>query len=397
MTIVAKQCIRVPGLWSAGGSAHAVRRDELLYTAAIGARDAAGAVAAPGDLAAQARQAHADLGRVLAAAGAGWDRVVKLNYYVAPWACTAAGRQALRAVQAEMLPQGRCAALGVALPLPDPDLAIQVEAIATFDADREAFPAGAGGIAAPGFAAAVRSGDKLYGGVQLALPADADPEEPLAVQGSLGEQTLAVYGLQARLLAASGFRREELLQVHQFLTPRRLALAEFQDARARYLTPGRFLSTSVAGPAEHPDWALSGWLIAVDFEADRRPARPVHQPAVWGNPGGPQGFLTGRLLRMHGQVGRGTDLQTRFADDPAAQAGLAYDNIEAVLDAAGCSWRQVLHIRNFCKSPEALAAVKQLQRARLPAGDYATTDLLADYFDPKLHAEIEVVAVRDEE
>lgn len=393
-----KQCVLVPDLWSAPGSAHAVRAGELLYTAGITARDAAGGIVAPGNLAAQARQVYGDLGRILRAAGAGWGQVVKVNYYVAPWACTAGGRQALRAVHAEVLPAGGCAALGVALPLPDDGLAIQVEVIATFDDDREAFAPIAGLHVPPGFAMAVRSGDKLYGSAQVALPPTASTEGqlPVTASGGLGEQTRAVYAAHSRAVAASGFRQDQLLQVHQFLTPRRLALAEFQEARARFVTPGRFLSTSVASPAAHPDWALEGWLIAVDFEADRRPPEPVHQPKVWGNPGGPQGFATGRLVRMHGQVGRDTDLETRHEDDPLAQARLAYDNIEGVLSAAGCSWQEVLHVRNFCKSLQALAATKQVQRERLPSGSYATTDLLADYFDPRLLAEIEVIAVLDQ-
>ena len=72
-------------------SVHAARAGDLIYTAGMSARERDGSIAAKGDLAAQADKVYADLGRVLRAAGARWQDVVKVNYYVAPSACSAAG------------------------------------------------------------------------------------------------------------------------------------------------------------------------------------------------------------------------------------------------------------------------------------------------------------------
>jgi len=400
MSGTGKEVFVVDGLYRTPGAAHAVRHGNLLYTAGVVARDAQGAMLHPGDMAAQARRVYADLGRILAAAGASFADVVKVNYYVAPEGCTPEGRSALRQVHREMLPAGRCAGLGVSLPLADAGLLIQVELIVAFDSDREAFAGLADTGAAPGFAAAVRAGDRLYGGTQVPpLPSElagsAAQEALLRVPGGLGDQTYAAYAQHDRAIRAAGFGWDQVVQVHQFLTPTRLSIDEFQAARTRFLTLGKFLSTSVACPSGHPDWPLQDWLLTVDLEADRRPARAVFARDVWGNPGGPQAFVTGNLMRMHGQVGRNLQRETQHENDAGAQAALAYSNIASVLREAGSDWDRVLHVRSFCKGRENLPAVIAARRRCLPEGRYVATDLLADYFDPKLIVEIEVVAIAD--
>jgi len=400
MVDAAKQVFVVDELYRTPGSAHAVRHGNLLYTAGVVARDAQGAVRSPEDLGAQARQVYADLGRILEAAGAGWDHAVKVNYYLAPEACTTEGRRTLRQVHRDFLPAESSAGLGVPLPLADAGLLIQVEVIAAFDSDRQAFAGVADAGAATGFAAAVRAGDRLYGGTQVPpLPSvltqggEGSGEQAVTASGTLGDQTFAAYAQHDRALRAAGFRWDQVVQVHQFLTSPRLSIEECQAARTAFLTLGKFVSTSVACPSTHPDWPLRDWLLTVDLEADRRPARPVFAPDVWGNPGGPQAFVTGNLMRMHGQMGRNVQRETQHEGDAGAQAALVYTNIAAILCAAGSDWDRVLHVRSFCKGRENLAAVVAARRECLPEGRYVATDLLADYFDPKAIVEVEVVAV----
>lgn len=55
---------------------------KTVYIAGQVAEDAEGNLVAPGDLAGQARQAFANLGRVLAAAGARPDQVARITIYV---------------------------------------------------------------------------------------------------------------------------------------------------------------------------------------------------------------------------------------------------------------------------------------------------------------------------
>ncbi len=60
----------------------AIRAGDTLYLAGQVGRDAQGNIVGPGDAVAQARQVYANIGRVLAAAGAGWGDVVKVTTYL---------------------------------------------------------------------------------------------------------------------------------------------------------------------------------------------------------------------------------------------------------------------------------------------------------------------------
>jgi enamine deaminase RidA (YjgF/YER057c/UK114 family) len=104
----------------------------LVFVAGQVADDARGNLVGPGDLAAQARQAFANVGRSLAAAGAGPDQVTKITIYVVHH-------------RPEYLPdisEARIAAFGDHKPadtlvgvetLAEPGYLIEVEAIAVVD------------------------------------------------------------------------------------------------------------------------------------------------------------------------------------------------------------------------------------------------------------------------
>ncbi len=74
--------IEPAGIYVPGTYAHAVRAGNTLYVAGQVARDADGALVAPGDAAAQAEVVFANLGAVLAAAGARREYVVKVTTYL---------------------------------------------------------------------------------------------------------------------------------------------------------------------------------------------------------------------------------------------------------------------------------------------------------------------------
>src|SRR5712691_8868432 len=82
--VSALQHYRTPdGLAPGPGYSHAVTgRGRWVATAGQVALDDAGKLVGPGDFEAQARQVFANLARALAAAGASFADVIKLNYYV---------------------------------------------------------------------------------------------------------------------------------------------------------------------------------------------------------------------------------------------------------------------------------------------------------------------------
>jgi enamine deaminase RidA (YjgF/YER057c/UK114 family) len=104
----------------------------LVFVAGQVAEDARGNVVGPGDMAAQARQAFANVGRALAAGGARPDQVAKITIFVAQYQ-----REHLPVIEA-----GRVALFGEHTPadtligvaaLSRPDYLIEVDAIAIID------------------------------------------------------------------------------------------------------------------------------------------------------------------------------------------------------------------------------------------------------------------------
>ncbi len=116
------------------GFTHAVRVGQMVYVSGEVALDSMGALVGPGDLAAQARQAFANLELVLDIAGVSPSDVVQLNAYVvglkpADWAM-------VREAGAKFFPQRNPPAgtvLGVAA-LPREGLLIAVDAVAVIKA-----------------------------------------------------------------------------------------------------------------------------------------------------------------------------------------------------------------------------------------------------------------------
>jgi enamine deaminase RidA (YjgF/YER057c/UK114 family) len=81
--VSALQHFRAPEGLAPAGYSHAVTgRGRWVATAGQVALDEAGKLVGPGDFEAQARQVFANLGRALAAAGASFADVIKLNYYL---------------------------------------------------------------------------------------------------------------------------------------------------------------------------------------------------------------------------------------------------------------------------------------------------------------------------
>jgi enamine deaminase RidA (YjgF/YER057c/UK114 family) len=108
------------------------RGARLVFVAGQVAEDAQGDVVGPGDLALQARQAFANVGRALAAGGARPDQVTKITIFVA----------GLREEHLPLVEQGRVALFGDHKPadtlvgvqaLAHPGCLIEVEALAVVD------------------------------------------------------------------------------------------------------------------------------------------------------------------------------------------------------------------------------------------------------------------------
>ena len=109
---------------------------KLVFIAGQVARDADGGKIGEGDLAAQVEQCYLNVGTALAAAGATFDDVAKLTVYLVDWTpdkmALAAEGISRAAAKLGVTPGAPLTGIGVAA-LAEPDLLVEVEAIAVLD------------------------------------------------------------------------------------------------------------------------------------------------------------------------------------------------------------------------------------------------------------------------
>ena len=105
----------------------AVRAGTLLFVSGTTATDETGAIVGPGDIVAQTRHIYAKIGRVLEAAGAGFEHVVETTEYVT----TTEGYAGTAAVRREVFRPPYPAATGVIVAgLLRPGALIEISAVA---------------------------------------------------------------------------------------------------------------------------------------------------------------------------------------------------------------------------------------------------------------------------
>lgn len=132
------ELINPPGLPVPEGYVHmaVATGRRTVYLSGQVARDAAGAPVGPGDLAGQVEQAYRNVTAALAGAGATWEDIAKLTVYVVDWSpekFAALFEGAVRAAQELGFdPVKPTTLIGVAA-LGEPDLLVEVEAIAVLD------------------------------------------------------------------------------------------------------------------------------------------------------------------------------------------------------------------------------------------------------------------------
>jgi enamine deaminase RidA (YjgF/YER057c/UK114 family) len=125
-----KRIIHPEDMYPAAGYARAVQAGDTLYISGHIPRDDQGRTVAPGDVERQAVQVFENIGRVLRAAGATFDDIVKINIY----AMSPDHRVPILAVRDRYLaPRSFASTYIVPQALAAPDLLLEIEAVAVVD------------------------------------------------------------------------------------------------------------------------------------------------------------------------------------------------------------------------------------------------------------------------
>lgn len=100
-----------------------------------------------------------------------------------------------------------------------------------------------------------------------------------------------------------------------------------------------------------------------------------------------------RLLTCSGQLGLRSD--GTIPDTTTEQAEVCFDNIRQMLEAAGMSMGDVVHIRAFVTAREHMAPYMEVRNALFPAPYPASTLMIVGGFSkPEFTVEVEVLAAK---
>lgn len=127
------QSFQPEGIYKPASYDHAMRAGNTIYVAGQVARDENGNLVAPGDAAGQARQVYHNLGRVLEAAGARPEHVVKVTTYLVD----PADSKAVTEARLEFFGAHRPPHTGlIVAALGGPEVRVEVEVIAVLEGER---------------------------------------------------------------------------------------------------------------------------------------------------------------------------------------------------------------------------------------------------------------------
>jgi enamine deaminase RidA (YjgF/YER057c/UK114 family) len=252
----------------------------------------------------------------------------------------------------------------------------------------------------PVWSLGTRVGDLVFTAGQPGVDASG------AIVGGIEEQTLQAYENLRTILEEAGLGFSDVAKIRIFVTRR-----EDYEAMTRIRTPyylehfpdgGYPASTALVTPL-----AVPGLLVEIDaiacsskrtFDTDaivKRIPLPLAVQPLWR-----LGAETQELLWTTGQPGFDLDAQVVGAD-VAAQTRRSLENVEAIVEAGGYSFSDVVKLSTFIADgadfPAMLDARNEFLAERFPRGGYpASTTVVAGFPPPPMRVEIEAVAARGE-
>ncbi|PDO89754.1 RidA family protein [Kosakonia sacchari] len=123
----------------------------------------------------------------------------------------------------------------------------------------------------------------------------------------------------------------------------------------------------------------------------REPVFPAHRHALYEQHGYSAAIRSGDLLFVSGQVGSRADGSPE--PDFAAQVRLAFDNLQATLASAGCTFDDLIDVTTFHTDPEnQFATIMQVKQALFPQPPYPNWTAVGVNWLAGFDFEIKVIA-----
>ncbi|MGA4468285.1 RidA family protein [Enterobacter hormaechei] len=123
----------------------------------------------------------------------------------------------------------------------------------------------------------------------------------------------------------------------------------------------------------------------------RNPVFPVNRHALYDEHGYSAAIRSGDLLFVSGQVGSRSDGTPE--PDFAAQVQLAFDNLQATLAAAGCTFDDLIDVTTFHTDPEnQLPVIMEVKKLVFPQPPYPNWTAIGVNWLAGFDFEIKVIA-----
>ncbi len=341
-----------------------------------------GRVVCKGDVVEQTRLVYQKLGRVLEAAGAGFDDVVKTVDYLAPQGL--ADYRGTAKVRREHFKGSWPASTGVVVErLLRADALIEVDAVAVLDAKKHAINPGWPRYDNLTYHPGVQAGDLLcLSGFTGALPSQQPP--------LLKEQMANIDRSIEAVLREAGATTGDLVKRVDYVASNCLE---------------GYRSTTGLGPSARTGVGVNRLLrsepcIEVETAAVLDGRREEIDPPDWaGRHAGPAAVRKGRFLFLSSQSAFDHPGDSVAGEgDLITQATQTYANIRQVVEAAGCTMKDVVKTTEFITADalESYRGVGQLRR-EVFGGEFpaATGVVVNSLMRPGLLIQVDAIAIRD--
>lgn len=356
-----------------------------------------GRVVCNGGIPDHARVAFEKLGTVLEAAGAGFENVVKLGYYVAPGGL--AEYCEVAAVRKEYFKSNWPASTGIVVErLLRPDALIEIDAVAVLDSKSEAINPGWPRYDQLAFSPAVRAGDLLWLSGFIGLTEGSGVKTG---EGSTtSQQTEAIYRTIGTVLEAGGASPGEVVKSTDFIAPDCVeSYGSTNEARRKFYR-GTYPAYSgvVVNRMKNPEVLIEVDTVAV-IGGQRQEVSLPGWTAPYSDMACPSAVRNGKFLFLSGQTGIDPNTGNVVGEgDIIAQARQAYDNIQKLIESTGGTMKDIVKTTEFILSEglENYRAVGDLRREIFQDGFPAATGVVVNsLLRPGMLIQVDAVAILD--
>jgi 2-iminobutanoate/2-iminopropanoate deaminase len=369
---VVKETIVAPNVYQLGHTPHAVKADEVLYVGARMALDSDGDIKSY-DFTRQAHKVFRDVESILRAGGYCFDDVAMIHLYLKHYQ----DRAALVGIRTQYLPHSGWSGTAVETALPHPKALYAMEVVA---GRPKQCVVSAAVHHVPDVAHAVRIGTTLYVQGQLGWDVAGNVSDDIVTQAEQSYENLS------QILQTAGVSWSAVVKVNSYLE-RREDAAQIAEVRKKYLNAGEWVATDVLAPKVFRETRVEVELVVAPGK------QLIRASGVHSDGGLPHAAKVGNVVYTGSLIGCDSDGNIVGKEDVTAQANQAFENLKAVLKAAGASVADVVSLNMYMARSGDFEDATTAQAKYLRPGTCVTTQVGVGLVGREVLIEVEGVAV----